>query len=372
MKRAVIFQPISINEKKVFAFGWILLKIARFFSFLARIKPNNRISTVKVGLESGKLGWDTVFIQELRESLLEQESNVIAVTIDRDKHYLPQIIPTLCNNNFSSFIFDVRTGSQSHLSGILESLAVLLVCSIRQIIPIVILTDGSIRLHRYQASILTARNGQIVTFLEPELMAPLFPHKRVVGPQIMPISKKTIEKYSRPKTISEEDFYNLAFQGSLYPRRLEFFQNLARYLQQQKTDIKVDLIAKKSGNSTEYWEKLAAQKIVITTTFQQNDGVTVYDRQHINQLVFRVSEGLALGCLVFAMKTPGSEKCFLDGSDFVQFDDFKDLGDKLIYYSRNCHEANSIAKRGNETYMQHIQNGFFWQEIIEDYRTNNQ
>jgi hypothetical protein len=366
---------ILIKESKVQFIGWLLLKIGRFLSLSSKLMPENRGRSSNIGIESGILGWETVFLQELHESLIEQTchaSNVMAVTINREKHYLSQIIPALWRSNFSSFIFDVRTGSQSKIKGVCESMAILLVCSVRHINPIAILTDGSIRLHRYQASILTARSGQIVTFLDPRLMMPLFPHNRVLGPQVMPISRKTIDKYSQRMKISQQDFLDLSFQGSLYPRRMVFFENLARYLQECGSEIKLNLVPKTSGKSIDYWEKLAAQKIVITTTFQQDDGVTVYDRQHINQLVFRVSEGLALGCLVFAMKTPGVEKCFSNGADFIQFSDFEDLGDKLIYYSENINEANRIAKQGKETYLQHVDRGFFWEKILEEDRTNIQ
>lgn len=365
----------SLKEVKIIFYTWFLLRVAQVLyytvSFLA---PDSRLN-FKVGIESGIFGWQTVFLQELRESLMEQikdESKIMSVIIDRSKNYLLQVIPALWKTEYSDFIFDVRTGSQAQFQGLIESFVVGTVCTIRKIEPIVILTDASTRLHRFQAIIITALKGHIVTFLDPEVMKPLFPHNRVNGPQIMPISKRTMSRYSNTSTISETDFLEIKFQGFLYPKRLEFFDNLIENLRNRESCIKINLTSKKSEEADLYWQRLSSQKIIVTTTFQHDDGITIFDRHDINQLVFRISEGLAMGCLVFVMRTPGSEKCFTSGHDFIEFCDFDDLADKLIYYSENCHEANQIARQGRETYFQHIESGFFWKKILRGNITSNQ
>lgn len=358
----------SFSELFTFFSSSFLLRIGIVLSSCASLVGRNRENPKKLGIEAGVIGWESVFLNESYAALEEfvgKSVQVLPIVINREKSYSRQILPKLVTKKFSHFVFDVRTGSQSKLPGIAQSYLALIVCTISGTTPLVILTDGSNRLHRYQASILTAKKGQIITFLEPDLMQPLFPHPRVVGPEIMPISISTIEKYSSKEAISEDDFRQLFFYGSVYPRRSDFLSNLRKYLDCTDSGISLEVVAKSRNEPNVYWNQLAAQRVVITTTFQQYDGFTIFDRQEINQLVFRVSEGLAMGCLVFSMHVPGIEKHFKPGSHFVEFNTSEDLGNKLIYYSKNLQEANAIANDGHEIMRAYSKEGLFWKRTLK-------
>jgi hypothetical protein len=357
----------TFSELFPFLSGSFLVTIGIVLSSCASPVARNRKNPKKIGIEAGVIGWESVFLNETYAALEEfvgRSVQVLPIVINREKSYSRQILPKLIRKKFSHFVFDVRTGSQSKLPGIAQSYLVLIICTLSGTTPLVILTDGSNRWHRYQASILTAKKGQIITFLEPDLMQPLFPHPRVVGPQIMPISSSTIDKYSSMAAISDDDFRQLLFYGSVYPRRSDFLQSLRNYLDRTDSGITLEVVAKSRNEPNVYWNQLAAQRVVITTTFQQYDGVTIFDRQDINQLVFRVSEGLAMGCLVFSMHVPGIEKHFKPGSHFVEFSTSEDLGNKLIYYSKNLQEANAIANDGHKIMRAYSKEGVFWKRAL--------
>jgi hypothetical protein len=357
----------TFSEFFSFVSGFFLLRIGIVLSSCVSLVARNRENPKKLGIEAGVVGWESVFLTESYQALKEfvgKSVEVLPIVINREKSYSRQILPKLLIEKFSHFVFDVRTGSQSKLPGIIQSYFALITCTISGTTPIVILTDGSKRLHRYQASILTAKRGQIITFLEPDLMQPLFPHPRVVGPQIMPISISTIAKHSSRTAISEGNFRQLFFYGSVGSRRSDFLLNLRNYLDLTDSGITLEVVAKSRNEPNVYWNQLAAQRVVITTTFQQHDGFTTFDREEINQLVFRVSEGLAMGCLVFSMHVPGIEKHFKPGFHFVEFKTSEELGNKLIYYSKNLQEANAIANDGHEIMRAYSKEGVFWKRTL--------
>jgi len=320
-------------------------------------------------IEAGIIGWTSLFYSELYDSARDYlaPGRVIISTIDRSKNYSKQSLKFLLQERPTHFCFDPRTGSQKFLPAIFQTMALTFLISFLQISPIVILTDASVRLWRYQVFLLTAKSGIIVTFLDPKEMGNLIPHERIIGPMFMPISISTLNKL-QPKAFSileSQDFESfIHFVGSLYPLRRQFLLEVNHYLSHLSSnrEIVIDEKSEKISNH-DYWTKLKSFKAVVTTTRQNTNPDYTQDRLDINQMVFRISESLAAGQLVFAEKVPGMEKYFIAGEDFVECNDSEDAATKIIHYFKNQSEAYKIAIKGHSKYAGFINDLVFWKTI---------
>jgi spore maturation protein CgeB len=81
-------------------------------------------------------------------------------------------------------------------------------------------------------------------------------------------------------------------------------------------------------------------------------------------MVFRISESLAARNLLFVEKFPGSDKYFTPGKHFVEFSSPNDLAEKLLYFSKNLQEAETILSSGHERMSEIILNSIFWRELF--------
>ena len=140
----------------------------------------------KVLIEAGSPAWQAVFHQELRDSLIDYLSceNVACTSINKDKGYLWQAIKTLRREKPTHYCYDPRTGSQSFYRSQIDVLILAFCLGLWSITPIVILTDASVRMWRYQAFLLTGLSGVVITFIDSQSMGSLFPHKRIIGPSL--------------------------------------------------------------------------------------------------------------------------------------------------------------------------------------------
>jgi hypothetical protein len=183
----------------------------------------------------------------------------------------------------------------------------------------------------------------------------------------MPISISTLtnlEKMRKSLSVNVDSRSNVHFLGSLYSKRVVFFDALQSKLHANgsKATVKVQGKSDEIGPYA-YWEKMVQSESVITTTFQERDPSYVQDLLEIDQMVFRVSESLAAGCLLFSSIAPGMEKYFIPDTDFVAYQSVVDLADKMEYYSQDIRSANRIASQGHNTYRKLILDGEFWKQI---------
>jgi hypothetical protein len=253
------------------------------------------------------------------------------------------------------------------LPALFQTAILTIVLSFLRVTPVVILTDASVRQWRYQVFLLTAKSGVIITFLDPNKMGSLIPHKRILGPMFMPISTATLleidEKINSVRN-SRDVQPSVFFLGSLYSKRVIFFEKLQSLLQANKSNV----IIKTESKSNEidpglYWDKLVSVESVVTTTFQQQDPNYIQDLLEIDQLVFRISETLAAECVLFSSVAPGMEKFFIPGKDFIAYSDTEDAAEKIAFYAQNPSLAHEIAKHGHETYRKLIEGRSFWKHV---------
>jgi hypothetical protein len=320
-------------------------------------------------IEAGHIGWTSVFYTELRSSAADYvgQDKVVKSSIDRTKSYLGQSIVNLIKARPTHFLYDPRTGSQQAFTAVAQAFILAIVLSFLRISPIVILTDASVRQWRYQVFLITARRGVVITFLEPIEMGGLIPHNRIIGPMFMPISISTlthIENMRKSVNTTMDSRYSVHFLGSLYSKRVVFFETLQSELRTNgsKASVKIEEKSDEIGPYA-YWERMVQSDSVITTTFQERDPRYVQDLLEIDQLVFRVSESLAAGCLLFSSIAPGMEKFFMPNIDFIAYQSVVDLANKIDLYSQDIQAANRIASHGHTTYRELILAGEFWKQV---------
>jgi hypothetical protein len=323
----------------------------------------------RVLIEAGERGWDSIFFRELEDSLIQYlpDGEVERSVIKRDKGYVMQSLINLWRVKPSHFCIDPRSGTQGPFRALIEATILSLYLGFSRITPIVILTDGSIRLWRHQAVMLTGSTGVIVTFIDATSMGNLFPHSRVIGPSIMPISSRRLSLLREQTEVIDDlsqNFNDIYFLGSLYQQRVEIIGKLNSELIRRKSKAHF-IIEEKSGDITaeEYWGKIGLHSSLLTTTQQQPSSVYKMDRTDINQMVFRVSEALAAQKLLYCTDVPGIEKFFTEGIHFVGFESYLDAADKIQYFASNPNIASSIAREGGRRFRELVEKNTFWEMV---------
>ena len=342
----------------------------KFAEVLTQKAHKNRLATkTTLLIESGLLGWNSVFYEELKRSAGEylNEANVVRSTIDREKGYLRQSLGNISRIRPTHFCLDPRTGSQKKYKALIETLILSFFLRFHKITPIFILTDGAVRVWRYQAFMATASKGVIVTFVDQKEMGPRFVHNRIISPIFMPISLQTLDRLDILEEIevtSDIGSNQIFFLGSLYSSRRGFFTQLNEELKIIGSTAKAYVEEKSSDSSSrDYWNRISKYNSLITTTFQQRDPRYIMDRLWINQMVFRISEVLAAGKLLYSTEVPGMSKYFESGIHFVSYLNVRHAAAMIDYYEKNPKLGSKIADAGRSRYRELAETKVFWSTI---------
>lgn len=272
-------------------------------------------SEVVICIAAGEKGWESIEFQELRRSAREYlgEQGLIELAVSSPKTYLKQVWGVLAGSEVTHYLFDPRTGSQSFLASFFEALAIGMMLAYRGVIPIAYCTDISERNWRLQVALVTATKGVLVCFMASSAVTRIFPHRRVVGPSIMPFSVETFEKISGLRRTSGKRYKEeVSFVGSLYePRTTTLFK--IRSLLAEK-GISFDVSTRNMGEpkapEVSYWKSLASSEIQVTTTSQiRHRGA---DLSEVNQLVYRATETLVCGAALVIEEAEGIDIFFQD------------------------------------------------------------
>ena len=327
----------------------------------ARRRNGKRSPTVVI--ESGRIGWTQVFFEELAGSAQDYFGNqaVHRAVIDRDKPYWPQFRECVDRLAPTHVVLDVRTPPQSWKGSLTEALRVSWQLHRRGIYPIVIMTDAFYRRQRWHAAILTAWQGMVLTFAARKIVRPLFPHSRIRGALIMPISQMRIEQLAAERTAVNTRTggqCEIVFVGNIYPPRSTFLEALAEELDVH--GLKLTVHGDKGNRSNEeYWQVLANADIIVTTTMQGPDRNYI-DWNWIRQAVHRYSETFASGTAVVGAPIDGGFPPFVPGKDYREFESVRDAVRAIRELASDPAERSRIASSGSRTYRREIDSGSFW------------
>jgi hypothetical protein len=354
-----------ILPRSIIPLYWVY-KVALFPFFLTGKSPR---TFTKVSIKSGIVGWTHVYFEELYGSAADF-FGVNAVTkqvIDRDSDYLPQFKSNQHRDKPDLVILDVRTPTQTWVGALIETYRMSALLLRNGATPMVVLTDAYYRRHRWQAAVITAYRGSVVTFSAKEIVRKIFPHDRIAGPLFMPISVSRLSWLENQKKVrtSERDPNSplqVSFIGSMYWPREEFFSVVQSCLSEY--GIELDINGDKAGTSNDqYWSTLVSADIILTTTLQGPERKFL-DWVWVRQAVFRYSETMAAGTALVAGTVDGGFPYFESGQDFVEFESVEQCVESILQLVKNHDLRDRIAQHGHTTLSEYVKTGRFWRDVL--------
>jgi hypothetical protein len=299
------------------------------------------------------------------------EGNIHQLIIRPEEDYLKQVSAVLRKRKPTHYIYDPRTVSGNAVVKIWQSFKVAILLNKYAVIPIVILTDLSVRVARAQSVIVTAENGLVICFMSVREAKQIFPHNRLIGPCLMPFSVKTmnyLDKIVRLKPIVGQA--RALFVGALYEPRKTILEEVQSRLTQRGYifEIRGRFPGDARLADSEYWSQLSHADIVVTTAcqgyhYKTSQGRMVQqgaDRIDIPQLVYRYLEVLASGALLVAPIVPNVSRYFTPWEHFIPFDTTDDAVNVISYFLDHDSERLKIAKRGRDRAQALISARCFW------------
>lgn len=338
---------------------WALLIPARVIGAVRRTRSEHRVA-----IESGIVGWTHVYFEELLASARERYGStaVAQQTIDRDQRYLPQMRANMRRDQPTYVVIDVRTPGQTWSASLWQAYATSWYLLTHTITPVVVLTDAFYRRQRWQAAVLTAFTGVVVTFAHQDIVRSIFPHRRIIGPLPMPISRARLtwlelERAARPAPT----VLRVQFIGSVYPPRDAFLDVVGARLAEHGITLHVN--RDKSATSNEaYWRTLIDADIVLTTTLQ-GPSRPYMDWIWVQQAVFRYAESTAAGAALVAGPVDGGFWAYSKGEDFLEFQSVSEAVDHVTSLVDDEQLRSRIAEHGHETARTLIVEQAFWRAI---------
>lgn len=318
-------------------------------------------------IEAGERGWQLLEFKELFESAIEYlgKSAVSKVEISKKYSYPSQVKRGVGAFNPSHYVYDPRTGSQTWWQGLLEALSIAWILHIRDIIPICIVTDISTRLWRAQVAVVTARRGLVINYISAKAVAPIFPHRRLIGPVLMPLSERTLlELDSLRSKIPQHSPARAIFTGSLYEPRTSTLEQIRVGLEQigLTLDIQGRTLGSPRVSDAEYWSRLCNASILVTTV-EQVAGTPGMDWTWIPSLLYRFIEATAAGALLVVPEVPGMHRYFTPGVHFIPFSTAEHAVQLIAHYLGDEAERKRIARQGYEHACNLVKSRMYWATI---------
>lgn len=317
-------------------------------------------------IEAGRSGWQLIEFEELYESACEYLAPecVAKVTITSRKTYITEVHRALRSLRPSHYFYDPRTGRQGTLAASRDSM---LLCGLfrwYRVTPIALLTDAHRRRWRMQCAVVTAASGLTLTLVAPTLIRRRFPHRRLIGPVLMPLSLSRLDwlRQQNAKAPSRE-ICTVLFSGSMYePRRTK-----VTALQATLSDLGVPLTLSTrdvGGTRTpndEYWAKLLEADILFTTA--DVNVVRGDDRMEHLHLIYKYTEALAAGCLLVAPEVDGLGRWVSAGRDYVSYLTIDEAAHLITDFWADPQKRVEFAEQGSSTFRHLVESRSYWTSI---------
>ncbi len=305
-----------------------------------------------------------MYFEELLASAREYLGTdaVEQIVIDRDQPYLPQFRAWSARLDLTHVLLDVRTGAQTWPRALVDVFATAWRLRRDRVVPIVVLTDASLRRHRLQAAVITAFDGVVVTFMSSDLLAPIFPHRRILGPMPMPVSvaRLTWLQAVRAESVASKS-PTVSFIGATYQPRTLFLDRLTALLADKGITLAVHGNKYETSND-DYWRVLATSDIILTTTMQGMPRPEA-DWFWTKQMVFRFSEALSAGAVLVSSSVAGVERFFLPGRDFLPYVSVADARDAIVQLMEDPVGRERVRACGHATAVALAVDHVYWQVI---------
>ena len=282
----------------LFYLHFIVIKLYKLF-----FVSNKSNSETRLILSAGSRGWESIEFKELYTSACEYlgiDKVYKHSVVDTNKYY-EDIKQTLKTQYCTHFMYDPRTGSQELIKGTWDSIRIAFLLVKYNITPIVLSTDLSIRAWRIKSSMVSVISGIVICFVSAKKIHPIFPHRRLHGPFLMPMSLNTLKSLPQLKTeVDEHRIKHAIFIGSLYEPRTTMLNQIKAGLINKgfDLDIRGRVLGGPRKPDSEYWATMVNADIVFTTADQIS--LPEIDWSWVQNLVYRYVEVLASGSLLIA------------------------------------------------------------------------
>jgi len=349
---------------------WLGVQPARAVASVRRLRSS---PVTVLAIESGPRGWALLEYVELVGSAVDYlgEAGVAKVTITDRSRYLADVRASLAKTGATHYFYDPRTGSQHSVGAVWQSMAMAWILAWRGVTPIARVPDFAHRRWRTQCAIVTSARGVATCVLAPALVVRYFPHRRLVGPMIMALSRSRVDELASMRAIEPESPVATAvFTGSLYEPRTAFLLALRARLRERGLDLVIagrELGQERDSNDA-YWARLVAADVLVTTADQMTGpGLDTMDALH---LVYRYSEALAAGALLVAPVVPGSEQTFRPGVDYVAFSSLDQAAELVERYLVEHDQRARIASTGRARMAELVADHAYWRMIDDGLGTH--
>jgi hypothetical protein len=349
-----VFIPFLISR--------IILEILNIFTFYRfRRSP---ASSPLLCLEAGIKGWDLIEYKEVLASAEEYlgKANVRKIVIDRSLPYVEQVRQAVCEHRPTHYVYDSRTGREKWLSGLVDSFRIAMLFQFYGVVPICVLTDLPVRAWRAQTAVVSARRGVVVSLMSPRDVMPIFPHSRILGPQLMAFSSGTLTKLIELDAQLQNKFVekSLVFTGSLYEPRTSLLECVQRGLAPHgiNLEIKGRALGSRRFSDDDYWRSLGSATMVITTAnLCEQTGV---DWPWVSHLIYRYLEVPAVGSVLVAQEVPGLRRYLLPDVHYICYATPEEAVEKIAYYWNHPEALERIAIAGREKIRSLIRSSMYW------------
>jgi hypothetical protein len=340
----------------------IFLELLNIFSFW-RFRPGRGQPSV-LCLESGIKGWELIEYKELLASAEEYlgRERVRKVVIDRSRPYLAQVRAALRAHRPTHYVYDSRTGSDGWLAGMWEAFCVAILFQWHGIVPICVLTDLPIRAWRSQTAIVSAKRGLVVSLMSPRDVMPIFPHRRIIGPQPMAFSRRTLRQVAAMDEAAQWRFQDksLIFAGSLYEPRTSLLNAVKAGLAERgiTLEIKGRELGSRRFTDEDYWQRLCQATMVITTAnFYPQPGA---DWPWILHLIYRYVEVPVAGSVLVAQEVPSLRRYLEPDVHYIAYATPEEAIEKISHYWNRPEELERIANAGKQRMRAIVTANMYW------------
>lgn len=321
---------------------------------------------VRLCIEAGEFGWQLIEFEELYQSACEYlgPDAVAKVAISSRKTYLAEAHRALRTLRPSHYFYDPRTGPQGGLAAITNSILLCGLLRWHRVTPIALLTDAHRRRWRLQCALVTAATGLTMAPVAPAVIRKRFPHRRLIGPVLMPLSLARLDWLRQQKDQAPSgDACRVLFSGSMYePRRTRVMA-----LQAALSDLGVPLTLSTRGvggprtPNDQYWMELVEAGILYSTADIRV--VRGDDRMDHLHLLYKYTEALAAGCLLVAPEVEGLSRWIRAGRDYLSYRTIDEAARLIAEYWADPEKRIALAEQGSRTFRHLVESRSYWTSI---------
>lgn len=350
--------------------SWVYYFILTTFKIKSLLEKNDKKhknNSNKILFVVRDWGVSTTLNVDIFESLSEYcgDNNVTLLKVLKYDKIVYDLNKELKSNNYSHIIFDTRVmltknGFFSAFRSLYDCCSMAKIIHDNNAVCLCGMTDFQPG-YKLQAELLTSYGGLIICW--PDISSGFFPlrHSRFVGPLFSPKSQKTITRLMN-SDLSEIPKSDVVIMGANYEPRKSLVEKLVPWL--QVNEIPYYINTRKDLEAISYLNVYRNAKI----SFNTNWVVNRTDRYHF---VGRNFEIALTGSLLLTQSCHGLDLFLEEGRDYIGFNSFDDLVEKVNYYLSNEKERIAIATSGQKKVLDLFKINFVWNEVDKALRIHH-